>query len=235
MTRRAIAVLLLALVARDAAADGVVEALRAAGATLHPLGREAGLEGYWVEPDGGAGYPFYVTPSGHGVLGLLHDAEGRLVTSRQIAAAGLAAAPAARSLDPAIGAAAFALGSGGPDIVVFADPACPWSRSTVARLAMAALEGHLVLHVVPVALLGGDSARMALAVVAAADPAAAWFDGRTASGETGGGAELAANNRLFARHGGGAVPLALRATPEGIEAHEGAIDDPVSWLGGPDR
>ncbi len=228
MRRCAVILAVLFAAALPAAASGLVEVLRDSGATVHSLGAVAGLEGYWVEPQGGAGYPLYVTASGHGVLGLLHDSQGRLLTADQIAAADLERA--SPSLGAAIDRAAFAIGSDGPDIVVLADPACSWSRSTVAHLAMAALEGSLVLHVVPVALLGETSARMALAVVSAGDPVEAWFSGSQATGAPEAAAGIAANNRLFSDLGGRAVPFVLRATRDGFEGHEGAIDDPLMWL-----
>ncbi len=232
---RRLVLLLAMLAAAEARASGLVDELRGAGATLHPLGMVAGLEGYWVEPAAGGGWPLYVTEEGHGVVGLLHDAAGRPVTAAQIAASGLGGAAAGEEAREAFGAAleaaAFRTGREGPDVVVFADPACPWSRAAVARFAAQSLAGGLVLHVVPVALLGEASARMALAVVAAADPLEAWFAGGAASGDEEARRRIAANNRLFAALGGRAVPFTVRALPDGLATREGAIDDPLSWLG----
>lgn len=224
LMRMAAVSITVTLVAGPAAAWEVVDRLRASGAVLHELGSVAGLEGYWVEPASGGGWPLYVTETGHAIAGLLHDASGRLLTMDQIARL---EAPD-NHIREAIDRASFRLGTGGDDVVVFADPACSWSRATVARFALAALEGHLVLHVVPVSVLGHDSARMARAVIVAADPAAAWFaaaPGGPASAE----ADLDANNRLLADLGGRAVPLVMRA--DGT-LHEGAIGDPVAWLNG---
>ncbi|MCY4500203.1 MAG: hypothetical protein OXE57_01385 [Alphaproteobacteria bacterium] len=202
----------------------VVDRLRQSGAVLHELGRVAGLEGYWVEPASGGGWPLYVTSTGHAIAGLLHDASGRLLTVDQIARLDAPGGDVSDALEHA----AFRVGATGIDVVVFADPACSWSRATVARFAMAALEGHLVLHVVPVSVLGHDSAKMARAVISAGDPAAAWFVAARAS-HGGGEAELDANNRHFAGIGGRAVPLVTRA--DGT-LHEGSISDPVAWLNG---
>ena len=184
----------------------------------------AGLEGYWVEPASGGGWPLYVTETGHAIAGLLHDASGRLLTVDQVARL---EAPGNHVRD-AIDRAAFRVGTRGSDVVVFADPACSWSRATVARFALAALEGHLVLHVVPVSVLGHDSAAMARAVIASADPAAAWF-AAASGGPASTAADLDANNRLLAGLGGWAVPLVMRV--DGT-LHEGAIGDPVAWLNG---
>lgn len=93
---------------------------------------------------------------------------------------------------------------------------------------MAALEGHLVLHVVPVSVLGHDSAVMARAVIAAGNPAGAWF-AQSPGGPASADAGLDANNQLLAGLGGRAVPLVMRA--DGT-LHEGAISDPVGWLNG---
>ena len=212
------------LAAGPAAAFEVVDRLRASGAQLHELGSVAGLEGYWVEPAAGGGWPLYVTETGHAVAGLLHDPSGRLLTADQISRL---EAPHSQFRE-AIDRAAFRVGASGSDVVVFADPACSWSRATVARFAMAALEGHLVLHVVPVSILGHRSEEMARAVIKAEDPAAAWF--AAAAGEPAGeDADLDANNRLLSGLGGRAVPLLMQA--DGT-LHEGAISDPVGWLSG---
>ena len=71
----------------------------------------------------------------------------------------------------------FTLGRSGPLVVLFADPACRWSRAAVARLGRPALDGRLRLHVVPVGVLGAASAREAAAIASAPDPALAWFEG----------------------------------------------------------
>lgn len=221
MTMLSIAVTLMA---GPAAAWEIVDRLRASGAVVHELGSVPGLDGYWVEPASGGGWPLYVTETGHAIAGLLHDASGRLLTADQIARL---EAPH-NDVREAIDRAAFRVGTSGSDVVVFADPDCSWSRATVARFAMAALEGHLVLHVVPVAVLGHDSAAMARAVIKAEDPAAAWF--AQSRGENGDGkTDLDANNRLLGDLGGRAVPLVMRA--DGA-LHEGAISDPVGWLNG---
>ena len=205
----------------------VVDRLRASGAILHELGVVDGLAGYWVEPASGGGWPLYVTTTGHAIAGLLHDASGRLLTAEQIAR--LAAPP--KRVEEAIAQASLHLGAVGRDVVIFADPACSFSRTTVARFAMAALEGHLVLHVVPVALPGLGSAGMARAVIAADDPVGAWF-ARPGDGPASTQDDLDANNRLFADLGGEAVPLVMRA--DGT-LHEGAISRPLDWLGGSAR
>lgn len=224
LCRLAAATITIALLAGPATAWEVVDRLRASGAVLHELGRVAGLEGYWVEPASGGGWPLYVTDTGHAIAGLLHDASGRLLTVDQVANLETSRDHIGESIDQA----AFTVGTAGSDVVVFADPACSWSRATVARFAMAALEGHLVLHVVPVSILGHDSAEMARAVIAAEDPAGAWF-AASPGGDGSGDVELDANNRLFADLGGHAVPVVMRT--DGT-LHEGAIGDPVGWLNG---
>lgn len=220
----AVALGLASGVVNGAPAGDVVDRLRASGAVLHELGSVAGLEGYWVEPASGGGWPLYVTETGHAVAGLLHDASGRLLTADQLARLDRPRDDVGEAIDRA----AFRVGTAGSDVVVFADPACSWSRAAVARFAMAALEGHLVLHVVPVSVLGRNSERMARAVIAAGDPAAAWF-AALSGGDGGGEADLDANNRLFGDLGGRAVPLVMRA--DGT-LHEGFVGEPVAWLDG---
>ena len=75
----------------------------------------------------------------------------------------------------------FTLGRSGPLVLLFADPACRWSRSAAARLGRAALDGRLRLRVIPVGVLGAASAREAAAIASATDPALAWFEGTGAA------------------------------------------------------
>ena len=126
----------------------------------------------------------------------------------------------------------FTLGRTGPAVVVFADPACRWSRSAAARLGQAALDGRLRLRVVPVAVLGAASAQEAAAIASAADPALAWFGGASAPAGTEGGRRIARNNALYDRWGVDAVPLIAWRARDGRIAHRlGDIDDLGAWLG----
>ena len=125
----------------------------------------------------------------------------------------------------------FTLGHTGPLAVVFADPGCRWSRSAVARLARLALDGRLMLHAVPVGVLGSASAREAAAIASAGDPAMAWFEGAAGRASPEGGRRIARNNALFDAWGAGAVPLIAWRTAEGRVAHSlGDIDDLDAWL-----
>ena len=126
----------------------------------------------------------------------------------------------------------FTLGRTGPAVVVFADPACRWSRSAAARLGQAALDGRLRLRVVPVAVLGAASAQEAAAIASAADPALAWFGGATGPAGMEGGRRIARNNALYDRWGVDAVPLIAWRARDGRIAHRlGDIDDLGAWLG----
>ena len=217
-----------------AAEPGVVELLRANGAEVDTLGNLGGLEGYRVRPKGEPeGYTLYVTETGHAVMGLLYSPDGHLLTAEQLATSATAEETRAHTATNAdtreVEGHGFTLGHAGPTIRVFADPACRWSRGTVARLAAAALDGRLVLKVVPVALLGENSARMALGAVGTG-AAEAWF-GQAAAERTD---ELAArvrrNNDLFAAEGGTAVPLVMWQGPHGTVRHTGSIDDIAALL-----
>ena len=125
----------------------------------------------------------------------------------------------------------FTLGRSGPQVVVFGDPACRWSRSAVARLGQAALDGRLRLRVVPVAVLGAASAREAAAIASAPDPALAWFEGSVAQAGPAGGRRIAGNNALYDRWGADAVPLiAWRGADGDIARQLGDIEDIGAWL-----
>ena len=126
----------------------------------------------------------------------------------------------------------FTLGRSGPLVVLFADPACRWSRAVVARLGGPALDGRLRLRVVPVGVLGTASAQEAAAIASASDPALAWFEGAGAQAGPEGGRRIAGNNALYDRWGVDAVPLIAWRARDGRIAHRlGDIDDLGAWLG----
>ena len=125
----------------------------------------------------------------------------------------------------------FTLGRSGPLVVLFADPACRWSRSAAARLGRAALDGRLRLRVIPVGVLGGDSVREAAAIASAPDPALAWFEGTGAPAGAEGARRIGRNNDLFDDWGGDAVPLTVWRARDGRIAHRlGDLDDAGAWL-----
>lgn len=124
----------------------------------------------------------------------------------------------------------FTLGERGPLVVLLGDPTCSFSRSAAARLGRAALDGRLQLRVVPVAVLGADAARRAVAIAAHPEPARAWFEGGGAADPTG-AERIARNNALFDAWGATAVPLIAWKTRGGAVAHRiGDVDDVDAWL-----
>lgn len=234
--------------ASDADDAAIVTLLKEDGASVEFIGATPGLAGYRVtRADDSIGYTVYVTPSGHAVVGNLYAPDGLLLTVEQLATAEAGHAPASGAppaeptgsslaspppdpgsprLPPTTG---FMLGSAGRLVHVFADPACPFSRSTVARLARAALEGQLRLKVVPVALLGADSAHQALAAVGE-DGATAWFDHRAVQPTPATAAAVKENNAALAATGHAIVPL-LRTFAAGTwHVHIGAVDDVAAFL-----
>ena len=58
----------------------------------------------------------------------------------------------------------FTLGHRGRTVLVFADPGCRWSREAVDALGKPAMAGRFRLRVVPVGVLGGESARAAVRI-----------------------------------------------------------------------
>ena len=128
----------------------------------------------------------------------------------------------------------------GPLVVLLGDPTCSFSRSAAARLGRAALDGRLQLRVVPVAVLGAEAARRAVAIAAHPEPARAWFEGSGAAdtraadrtlGPKTGAERIARNNALFDAWGATAVPLIAWQTPGGAVGYRiGDIDDVDAWL-----
>ncbi len=241
-------------------APATISALKANGARVVELGTRGGLDGYLVEPAGGDPYSLYLTPDGHAVAGLLYGPDGNLITGEQIATAqetdaggwqsglpesdsgeamrmahaseAMAAAPDAKVLfERSAAAFGFTLGEVGPLVVLFGDPTCRWSRAAAARLGRQALAGRFRLHVIPVGLLGGASARKAAAIASSPDPASAWFDGAVAAASPEGARRIARNNALHDAWGETAVPLiAWRGARGRIERRIGDIDDLDAWL-----
>ena len=146
----------------------------------------------------------------------------------------------ARLFEHSAAAFGFTLGGQGPLVVLLGDPTCSFSRSAAARLGRAALDGRLQLRVVPVAVLGADAVRRAVAIAAHPDTARAWFEGggtadRTLVPETLvpkiGAERIARNNALFDEWGASAVPLIAWRTGIGAVGHRiGDIDDIDAWL-----
>ena len=150
---------------------------------------------------------------------------------------GLASSPPSRTglFERSAAAFGFTLGEFGPVVVLLGDPTCSFSRSAAARLGRAALDGRLQLRVVPVAVLGADAARRAVAIAAHPEPARAWFEGggiaNLRAADRAGAQRIARNNAIFDEWGATAVPLIAWRAPGGTVGHRiGDIDDVDAWL-----
>ena len=229
--------------ARAADEPEVIAELRRGGAEIVELGRQGGLEGYFVRLPDGSVYTLYVTEEGFAVNGLLYAPDGRLMTDAQLesslqlerpgAAGPESAALEARFLESLQGHG-FTLGQKGPVVIVFADPECRWSRLAVAELAERAVKGALRLRVVPVALLGRESALRAMVVLSSEHPELEWFSpGVAVKGEPEGADRVVDNNRRFEAWGESAVPLTVyRERDGGIAAGVGDIVDMAAFVAG---
>lgn len=230
---------------------GVVGELRAGGARVTGLGERGGLAGWFVELGDGSKYSLYVTPDGHAVAGLLYGPRGEPLTPAQLrAAAGsgdgrprMARTPVrgipagAKRAPPGLfeksaAAFGFTLGRSGPLVVTLADPGCEFSKSTVEALGRKAVAGRFRLHVVPVGVLGGPSAEMAIRIASSADPALAWFGRDAAPPHRAGARSVEANNALFEAWGEEAVPLTAWTSRAGADFYAvGGIGDAERWAG----
>ena len=125
----------------------------------------------------------------------------------------------------------FTLGKRGPEIILFGDARCPWSRSAVAKFGREAIAGRLRLRVVPVALLGAAAARRAAGIAASPDPAQAWFDRIDRPADRKGRERIARNNALFDAWGAPSVPLIVwRGNDGAVSKRLGDIADIGVWL-----
>ena len=123
----------------------------------------------------------------------------------------------------------FSLGQAGPVVQIFADPTCSFSRGTVARFATAALGGKVQLTVIPVALLGADSAFQALAAIDGGGEA--WFDRVSAEPTPVTAAAVRQNNAAHAATGINVVPVIRTFSADGAwHDHAGAVSDVASFL-----
>lgn len=221
----------------------VIAELRNAGAEIVELGRQGGLEGYFVRLPDGSVYTLYVTDEGFAVNGLLYAPDGKLLTSAQLQMLrqletipppdAEMVALEERFLESLQGHG-FTLGERGPAVLVFADPLCRWSRLVVAELADRALQGSLRVRVLPVALMGEESALRAMVVLSSEDPALEWFSpGVSVRAEPAGSERVQENNRRFAAWGERAVPLTVfRNLGEEIVAGVGDIVDVERFVAG---
>ena len=131
----------------------LIEALRANGAQVLPLGSRGGLDGYFVTPAAGGGYSLYVTGDGHAVAGMLYGPDGTEITGAQLAAADAGDGPgnASRSSPAAFGEAPAAVahaapGASGvsfsaPDAVLFERSAAGFGFTLGERGPLAVLFG----------------------------------------------------------------------------------------------
>ena len=233
----------LVLTARAGEEPDVVAELRNAGAEIVELGRQGGLEGYFVRLPDGSVYTLYLTDDGFAVNGLLYAPDGALLTSAQLQAMRqLEAVPPPpaetvaleRRFLESLQGHGFTVGDKGPAVLVFADPLCRWSRLAVAELAQRALQGGLRVRVLPVALMGEESALRAMVVLSSEDPVLEWFSpGVSVRAEPAGSGRVVENNRRFAAWGERAVPLTVFRNLDGeLVAGVGDIVDVERFVAG---
>ena len=140
----------------------------------------------------------------------------------------------AGGLEAALALPGFDLGASGPQVAVFADPACLPSRVAVARLARRAVDGEIRLRVVPVAVLGEASWAMAGEVLESDDRAGAWFGlDRKASRDAAQARkrpEVSLNGRVLGRSGTRFVPYSLM---RGADGSVSSVTGPdfTAWFG----
>jgi len=226
----------LVVSARAAGEPEVIAELRERGAEIVELGRQGGLDGYFVKMPDGTVYTLYVTGDGYAVSGLLYAPDGALVTSAQLAMARQLEGPGPqdpetveleRRFMESLNGHGFTVGADGPAVLVFADPECRWSRVVVAELAQLAVNGELRLRVLPVAYMGERSALRAGVVLSAEDPVLEWFEpGVSVVLAPEGRDRVLDNNRRFEAWGERALPLTVyRSADGGIGAGVGDIVD----------
>ena len=213
-------------------------------AELAPLGRAGVLDGWLVRKPDGSVLTLYAAPDGHVVAGLLYGPDGLELTGRQLeqtpqaseladvvgtigtisTAASTAADDRAALFARSLEAAAFTVGSAGPDLVAFIDPGCPWSRQAAAVLGQLALDGRFRLHALPVGVMSPESHAQAARILASPRPGLAWYRSSPATAED--IPRLEANNALWRAFGADAVPwLAWRGRDGAIHTHAGLPAD----------
>ena len=125
----------------------------------------------------------------------------------------------------------FTLGHRGRTALVFADPGCRWSREAVDALGKQAMAGRFRLRVIPVGVLGEESARAAVRIASSPDPALAWFGRDAAPEHRAGGMWIEESNAAFDRWGENAVPLiAWPGRSGGYVYAVGSIPDVDAWV-----
>lgn len=158
------------------------------------------------------------------------SAEGRIATAAERRAAVEGKPVPAGLFARSAAAFGFTLGHRGKAVVVFADPGCEWSKTAVAELGRMALQGQFRLRVVPVGVLGAESARTAIRIASSADPALAWFARDVAAEHRAGGQWIEENNGIFEAWGEDSVPIVAWPAPQGGNLYRvGSLPDPVLW------
>lgn len=140
----------------------------------------------WLGEYQGTGVNIWLTPDGqHAISGYLYDAEGSNL-SEQVITRELYV-PQGRELWKKLSATA-GIREGNPaakrQVVVFADPFCPYCKQFWAAAQPWLKSGKVQLNTLLVAVMNPQSGPHATAILNAADPAKTWSDYELSNGKT---------------------------------------------------
>lgn len=191
---------------------------------IKPFDATSGLQG-WVVKDQNSGKHIvvYTTQDGEVLIaGMALDKTGRNLTAlyaeEHVPAPDYS--PAFNDFTGSAAASVMVGSSKAPaEITVLHDPNCTFCK-LLSRLTRPAVEaGELRIRYVPVAILGGDSAAKAAAILAAKDPGAVLYaqvDGAsTVSNDAALQTKVTANSNLMRKHGFNGTPTVLYKSKAG--------------------
>ncbi len=173
----------------------VLDRMAKSGASIYPLGNQAGLDGYLVV-SGERFQAFYVTPSGHILGGTLFDPEGKELTSASVRSTPIASRifPQQQEIPPTevkkSGDIVADLKTsswtgvgkkGGKVVWSIIDVNCGYSVEAVSKLTQAMTAQNIELRLVPVAIMKPESLYQGADLLVSPGPLEAWSQRRLRS------------------------------------------------------
>jgi len=152
---------------------------------IKPFKAPGGVQG-WLGKYQGTGVTVYLTPDGqHAISGYMYDAQGnnlseKIINDEIYLPAGRAMWKRLQAM-PGINEGSTTARC---QVVVFADPFCPYCRTFWQQVQPWVQNNTLSIKTQLVGILKPESGRYASAILAAADPAKAWQDFERSQGQT---------------------------------------------------
>lgn len=190
MTKKMLFTLLIftlsgASLAEDNLPDAVKNIEKQGIKIIKPFTAPGGIKG-WLGSYQGMGVTIYLMPDGkHAISGYMYDEKGNNLSEARIQQD--IYIPAGREMWEKLQQASY-ITEGAQDaarkIIVFADPFCPYCRQFWNQAQPWVKSGKVQLQTLLVGVIKPESSRYAAAILAAKNPAQAWYDFESSNGKT---------------------------------------------------